>query len=185
MTKEPPGIWTVGHSTRTFAEFLELLQSCGIEFVADVRQFPSSRRFPHFNKTALSEALSLAGIGYEHFLGLGGRRPVLPDSHNLGWKNAAFRGYADYMETRPFEEGIERLTDLARRGRTALMCAEALWWRCHRSLIADYLKWKGATVFHITGPGRCEEHPYTSVAAIVDGRLSYKAAGPAAQKVAR
>jgi uncharacterized protein (DUF488 family) len=174
MPEKPLEIWTVGHSTRTFSEFLELLQYFNIEMVADVRQYPGSRRYPHFSKAALGEALSLAGIGYEHLEELGGRRPVLPGSHNQGWKSAAFRGYADYMETGPFEAGIERLAGLARRGRTAFMCAEALWWRCHRSLIADYLKWKGARVFHITGPGKGEEHPYTVVAAIVDGKLSYR-----------
>jgi len=167
-------IWTVGHSTRSAGEFLELLRGCGIERVADVRRFPGSRRFPQFDEARLREALAAAGIGYAHLAELGGRRPVRPDSPNLAWRNASFRGYADYMETPAFTEGIERLLELARTGRTAIMCAEAVWWRCHRSLIADHLRSIGVRVIHILGPASAEEHPYTAAARLIDGRLTYE-----------
>jgi hypothetical protein len=168
--------WTVGHSTRTIEEFVELLRAHQIQILVDVRHFPGSRRFPQFGKSALRHSLARAGIRYEHLVELGGRRPARPDSRNLVWRNASFRGYADYMETRPFSAGVDRLLDIARDGRTAIMCSEAVWWRCHRSMIADYLKAKGVQVLHILGPGKVQEHPYTSAASLVDGSLSY--AGP-------
>lgn len=139
--------------------------------------FPGSRRFPHFNKAELADTLKRAGIRYEHLVELGGRRRVRADSHNLAWRNASFRGYADYMETKPFQDGVDRLLEIARSGHTAIMCSEAVWWRCHRSMISDYLKAKGVSLLHILGPGKTEEHPYTSAARLVDGKLSY--AGPA------
>ena len=139
-----------------------------------MRHFPGSRRFPHFNKIALRDALVKAGIRYEHLVELGGRRPVRPDSHNVAWRNASFRGYADYMETQPFREGVDRLVEIARTGRTAIMCSEAVWWRCHRSMIADYLKARGVHVVHILGTQKVQEHPYTSAASLVGGRLSYE-----------
>jgi uncharacterized protein (DUF488 family) len=172
-----PDVWTVGHSTRTLQEFMELLRHYEIAILADVRQFPSSRRFPHFNKAALSETLTLAGIRYEHLLELGGRRPVKPDSRNTAWRHPAFRGYADYMESQAFRDGVEHLLAIAAAGRTAILCAEAVWWRCHRSMIADYLKARGGRVFHILSLSKVQEHPYTSAARIVDGQLSYE--GPA------
>lgn len=175
-------IWTVGHSTRTSEEFLDLLKSNGIEQVADVRRFPGSRRFPQFGKAALRETLAAAGIRYLHLGELGGRRPVRPGSRNLTWRNASFHGYADYMETPEFRAGIDRLLSFAASGRTAVMCAEALWWRCHRSLIADDLRSAGHRVLHILGPGKVEEHPYTRAARIVEGRLTYE---PALEKVPR
>jgi hypothetical protein len=139
-----------------------------------VRHFPGSRRFPHFNQSALARALFAAGIRYEHVVELGGRRRPRPDSHNNLWRNAAFRGYADYMETQPFRDGIDRLLHIAREGRTAIMCSEAVWWRCHRSMISDYLKAIGVRVFHILSLQKIEEHPYTSAARLIDGRLSYE-----------
>lgn len=180
MTVGPVTIWSIGHSTRTIEEFLDLLRRHRIEILVDVRHFPGSRRFPHFDKDTLHRSLAMAGIRYEHMVELGGRRPARPDSHNLLWRNASFRGYADYMETQPFRDGIDRLLGIARTGRTAVMCSEVLWWRCHRSVIADYLKSMGMQVIHILGPDKVQEHPYTSAARLVDGRLSYEGASAAA-----
>jgi len=171
-----PTLWTIGHSTRTIKDFLALLHENKIETLADVRHFPGSRRYPHFNKPQLAQSLAAAGIRYEHLLDLGGRRRARPDSRNTQWRNASFRGYADYMETQPFLDGITCLLKLAESGRTAIMCSEAVWWRCHRSMIADYLKFKGVTAVHILGPGNTQEHPYTAAARVVDGRLSYESA---------
>ncbi|HUY35665.1 MAG TPA: DUF488 domain-containing protein [Pirellulales bacterium] len=167
-------IWTVGHSTRTIEEFIGILYHCQIEILVDVRHFPGSRRFPHFNKPALRDALTAADIRYEHLVELGGRRRVRPDSRNGAWRNASFRGYADYMETGPFRDGVDQLLEIARAGRTAIMCSEAVWWRCHRSMIADYLKARGWQVFHILGANKIQEHPYTSAARLVEGWLSYE-----------
>jgi uncharacterized protein (DUF488 family) len=167
-------IWTIGHSTRTIDEFISLLKDNEIKLLADVRAWPGSRRYPQFNKEVLGESLSAHGISYEHFPELGGKRKSKPDSRNTAWRNASFRGYADYMETQQFQKGIERLLDLAEEtGPTAIMCAEAVWWRCHRSLIADYLKVRGVEVLHILGANKIEPHPYTPAARIVDGELSY------------
>jgi Protein of unknown function, DUF488/Hypervirulence associated proteins TUDOR domain len=174
MDAAPLTIWTIGHSTRTIEQFIELLNENQIEILVDVRHFPGSRRLPHFNKPELAHSLTSAGIRYEHLVELGGRRPARADSHNLMWQNASFRGYADYMETPPFHNGLERLLKIARIGRTAIMCSEAVWWRCHRSMIADYLKAKGVRVLHIMGPGKIQEHPYTSAARLVNGQLSYQ-----------
>ena len=167
-------IWTVGHSTRTIEEFIDILRHHQIEILVDVRQFPGSRKFPHFGKVALHDALAAAGIRYEHLVELGGRRPVHRDSHNVAWRSASFRSYADYMETQPFRAGVDRLLEIARAGRTAFMCSEAVWWRCHRSMIADYLKAMGVQVFHILSTKKVQEHPYTSAAQLVEGRLSYE-----------
>jgi len=156
-------------------EFLELLKASGIRALADVRQFPGSRRFPHFNRDQLPEALAAAGIDYVHFPELGGRRRTRADSPNTAWRNEAFRGYADYMDTAAFQSGIERLLQLAKEKPTAMMCAEVLWWRCHRGLIADHLKAAGHEVLHILGPNKTEIHPFTSAARIVNGKLSYAA----------
>jgi uncharacterized protein (DUF488 family) len=157
-------IWTIGHSTRTIEQFIELLRAHKIESLVDVRHFPGSRRYPQFNKEQLAESLRNAGIEYHHLVQLGGRRRARPDSHNTAWRNEAFRGYADYMGTKSFAEGIDCLIELARRKRTAIMCAEAVWWRCHRSLIADYLKARGDQVLHIESATKAEKHPFTSAA---------------------
>lgn len=169
-------IWTIGHSTRTLDAFLGLLTEYRIEAVADVRRFPGSRRYPHFAQDALSETLPQHGIMYRWLPKLGGRRPVQPDSPNDGWRNASFRGYADYLSTEAFAEGLDALLALARQRRTAMMCAEAVWWRCHRALIADTLRVRGIEVIHITDATHSTVHPYTSPARIVDGRLSYSLA---------
>jgi uncharacterized protein (DUF488 family) len=167
-------IWTIGHSTRAIDIFISLLEENGIKLVADVRSLPGSRRYPQFNKETLVESLSDHRIRYEHFPELGGRRKAKKDSHNTAWRNASFRGYADHMETEEFRKGIDRLLDLANKiGPTAIMCAEAVWWRCHRALISDYLKAQGTEVMHILDANKIEPHPYTSAARIVDGMLSY------------
>ena len=133
-------IWTIGHSTRTLEEFVEMLQHYNITLLVDIRSFPGSRRYPHFNKEALEVSIPNNNIKYIHLLKLGGRRRVKPDSENTAWKHPAFRGYADYMETDEFKEGIHELEELARNDRTAIMCSEAVWWSCHRSMVSDYLK---------------------------------------------
>jgi uncharacterized protein (DUF488 family) len=168
-------IWTIGHSTRTIDEFISLLEENRIKLVADVRMFPGSKRYPQFGREALAKSLGESGIRYEHFPELGGRRNPKPDSHNTAWRNASFRGYADYMETKQFQKGVERLLELASEaGPVAIMCAEAVWWRCHRSLISDYLKARGIEVMHVLGANKVEPHPYTSAARIVNGELSYE-----------
>ena len=167
-------IWTIGHSTRKIDIFLSLLKENGIKLVADVRMFPGSKRYPQFGREALEKSTGEHGIRYEHFPELGGRRKAKPDSKNTAWRNESFRGYADYMETEDFRNGIARLVDLAdQSGPTAIMCAEAVWWRCHRSLISDYLKARGVEVIHILDERKTEPHPFTSAAKIVDGELSY------------
>jgi uncharacterized protein (DUF488 family) len=173
MSERALTIWTIGHSTRPLDEFLELLGGNGIEAVADVRRHAGSRKYPQFNPDALRESLAAAGVEYVPLPELGGRRRTRPDSPNTAWRNESFRGYADYMETAEFRLGIERLLALARRKRTAVMCAEAVWWRCHRALIADHLKASGVPVVHIVGANRTELHPYTSAARVTRGRLSY------------
>jgi len=135
--------------------------------------FPGSRRYPQFNRDSFSKALANSNIRYEHFPELGGRRKPRADSPNTAWRNDAFRGYADYMMTPEFKAGIDRLLTIAKREPTVIMCAEAVWWRCHRSLISDYLKAKSITVLHIMGEGKIQEHPFTSAARIVNGQLSY------------
>src|SRR6266513_2633031 len=167
-------LWTIGHSTRNIDQFTALLKDNGIKLVVDVRSLPGSKRYPQFNKESLADSLGEAGIRYEHFPELGGRRKPKKDSQNTVWRNASFRGYADYMETEEFREGIERLLDFANKvGPTAIMCAEAVWWRCHRSLISDYLKVSGIEVIHILDAKKTELHPFTSAACIVGGTLSY------------
>ena len=167
-------IWTIGHSTRMIDEFISLLNENGIKLVADVRMFPGSKRYPQFGREALAKSLGESDIRYEHFPELGGKRKSKPDSRNTAWRNASFRGYADYMETEQFQKGIARLLDVATEaGPAAIMCAEAVWWRCHRSLIADHLKVRGLEVLHILAANKVEPHPYTSAAQIVNGKLSY------------
>src|SRR5438270_2362101 len=175
MEKKPVTLWTIGHSTRSIEDFIALLDAHNIRALADVRQFPGSRRHPQFGQNALTKSLADAGIEYVHFLELGGRRRSQPNSPNTAWRNEAFRGYADYMMTDAFTAGIERLLHLAKEKPTAIMCAELLWWRCHRSLIADYLKAKGHQVIHILDGKKADEHPFTSAARIVRGKLSYSA----------
>ena len=168
-------LYTIGHSTRTFDEFLGLLQSFSINMLVDVRSYPGSKRYPHFNKENLAKVLPLNNIHYIHLASLGGRRKSLAHSKNSVWKNDSFKGYADYMETGEFKKGIKELEDIADKYNTAFMCSEAVWWRCHRSMISDYLKADGWQVLHIINSKKAEEHPYTAPAKIIDGRLSYTA----------
>ena len=169
-----PRIWTIGHSTRKIDIFLSLLEASGIKLVVDVRKLPGSKRCPQFNKDALAGSLNERGVAYEHFLELGGRRKSKPDSRNTAWRNASFRGYADYMETEEFRTAAARLVDRANQvGPAAIMCAEAVWWRCHRALIADYLKARGVEVTHIVDLNKTEPHPFTSAARVVNGELNY------------
>jgi uncharacterized protein (DUF488 family) len=167
-------IWTIGHSTRDIDRFVSLLNENGIKLLVDVRSLPGSRRYPQFNKEALAKSLCEYGIRYEHFPELGGRRKPKPDSRNTVWRNASFRGYADYMETEQFHKGVDRLRVLAREaGPAAIMCAEAVWWRCHRGLISDFLKVRGIEVVHILDENKTEPHPFTSAARIAHGALNY------------
>ena len=180
----PQTVWTIGHSTRTLDEFLALLESCRIQAVADVRRFPGSRRCPWFAREALDAALSARGIRYEWIPDLGGRRKARPDSINAGWRNASFRGYADYLDSADFAHGLQALLELAHR-RTALMFAEALWWRCHRAIIADVLSLRGIEVMHIIDATHCTVHPLTSPARVVQGRLTYPAPAGDADGITR
>lgn len=166
-------IWTIGHSTHPQEEFVEILKSFDIQLIADIRSLPGSRKFPHFNKESLEKSLPEHGIAYSHFIDLGGRRKTRKDSHNTAWRLDAFRGYADYMETDMFKEAVEELEAVARKQRVAYMCAEAVWWSCHRSMVSDYLKNEGWTVMHIMGKGKAEEHPFTSPARIEKGKVVY------------
>jgi uncharacterized protein (DUF488 family) len=173
LKKQPLTIWTIGHSTRSAEDFQKLLEEQGIRALADVRRFPQSRRHPQFGQELFAEELGKVGVQYVHFPELGGRRPARPDSPNVAWRNEAFRGYADYMLTQEFQQGMARLLDLAAEKPTAVMCAEAVWWQCHRSLISDWLKARGHRVLHIMAAGKVQEHPYTSAASILEGKLSY------------
>ncbi len=166
-------IWTIGHSTRSAHEFLTLLKNFNIELLADIRSFPTSKRLPHFNKEPLEALLVKNNIKYLHIRDLGGRRKALADSANTAWQHSAFRGYADYMETEAFKSAIQQLEAFAAQQHTAYMCAEAVWWSCHRALVSDFLKARGWTVMHILQEGRSQEHPYTKAARIVNGNLSY------------
>lgn len=166
-------IWTIGHSTLSLSDFVSLLESFDIQILVDIRSYPGSRRFPHFNKENLEKSLPANGITYLHIKELGGRRKVNPASKNNGWRLDAFRAYADYMETDSFKNAIIELEGLAYNTNTAYMCAEALWWRCHRSLVSDFLLLKGWSVFHIMSNNKLMEHTYTSPARIEFGKLTY------------
>jgi uncharacterized protein (DUF488 family) len=167
-------LWTIGHSNRALAEFLALLAAESIETVADVRRFPGSRLHPQFGREALAASLREAGMNYVHFPDLGGRRSKRSDSsQNAAWRVAAFAAYADYMFSEEFASAFEELSNLAHQSRTAIMCAEALPWRCHRRLIADQFVARGWTVWDIVGPNQLREHSLPTFAKIVDGRLAY------------
>ena len=173
VTVKQKVIWTIGHSTHTLDEFISMLKSFQIELLVDIRSFPGSRRYPHFNKELLKIPLPENKIEYTHLVKLGGRRKPLSDSHNTGWRVAAFRGYADYMETEDFNKAIKELELLGAKKRTAFMCSEAVWWSCHRSLVSDYLKFNGLLVMHIMDINKAQEHPYTKPAIIEDNKLVY------------
>jgi len=177
MKDNIPTVWTIGHSTRTLEVFLEMLAGNEIEVLADIRRYPGSRKYPHFGTEPLRDALAARKLDYVALPELGGRRQPRPDSHNTVWRNESFRGYADYMETEGFRQGIERLMAVARHQRTVIMCAEAVWWRCHRALIADYLTAAGVAVRHIM-EGKSEIHKFTAAARIRNGALSYASDQP-------
>ena len=173
-----PTLWTIGHSTRTWDEFVLMLNEAGITALVDVRRHAGSRRNPQFSGDAMARALPAAGIAYLPVPELGGRRTPRPDTTNLAWRNASFRGYADHMQSEAYQDASSRLAHLAQAQPTAVMCAEALWWQCHRGLISDDFKADGWRVMHLMAPGRSEVHPYTSAARLVDGRLDYRAPEP-------
>jgi uncharacterized protein (DUF488 family) len=174
--KMPATIWTIGHSTRSIEEFLGLLAGSRIEVIADVRSFPGSRKYPQYGKEALAATLATHSIGYHWLQALGGRRRVSPDSPNTAWRNTSFRGYADYMSSTEFAHGLAQLLIVAGKTRTAMMCAEAVWWRCHRSMIADALCVHGIEVVHILDAKHSIVHPMTAPARIVGGELTYATA---------
>ena len=166
-------IWTIGHSTRNLADFINNLTEYNIEILVDIRSLPGSSKYPAYNQENLSMSLADFGIEYFHNTLLGGLRPTSKNSKNNVWKNKSFRGYADYMSTPEFAEGIKMLELTALKKRTAIMCAEILWWRCHRSMVADFMKSIGWKVIHIQDNNTNQEHPYTSPAKIIDGNLRY------------
>jgi uncharacterized protein (DUF488 family) len=168
-----PTIFTIGHSTRSSEEFLGALEAFDIELIADVRRMPGSRRLPQFDSATLSQSLAERGIDYRWIAQLGGRRRPTPESSNTGWRHPAFRAYADHIATEEFSDGLFELLMLARGLRTAVMCAEVLWWRCHRRLIADVLVVLGVRVVHIASASKQEEHRLAPPAHLVDGMLSY------------
>ena len=167
-------IHTIGHSTRTIADFIALLRAHGIRQLFDIRSIPRSRRHPHFSSDALAASLGEAAIVYRHSAALGGRRRPRRDSPNTAWKVEGFRGYSDYMETEPFRVALDELIDAARQMPTAIMCAEALWWQCHRQLVADALVARGIAVRHIMSAADAPEHRLTDFAQIESERVRYR-----------
>jgi len=170
---DEPTVLTIGHSTRPLDELLALLKEHGVTLLVDVRTIPGSRKNPQFNRDDLARALEKAGVRYAHAAGLGGLRRARPDSPNAGWRNPAFRGFADYMQTDAFQESLGSLIEMARKECVAIMCAEALPWRCHRSLISDALTVRGVRVAHIMGPGKTQPHQVTPWARVEGGRITY------------
>ena len=171
-------LYAIGHSTHPIEAFIELLKAHGVRAVADVRTVPKSRHVPQFNQEALTQSLVAAGLGYHHIPQLGGLRKPRPDSQNLGWRNTGFRGFADHMQTETFETGLTELLTLAKtEGSVTIMCAEALPWRCHRSLIADALMARGYEVLQLDSQGHAKPHALTSFAEVKDGKVAYPHAG--------
>jgi uncharacterized protein (DUF488 family) len=175
-------VFTIGHSTRTLDELIAALKAAGVDRVGDIRRFPKSRRYPHFNDENLAPALAKAGIAYHHFPALGGRRSRRADgqpSRNTLWREAAFRNFADYAETPEFRGALDELTELARSGSLAIMCAEAVWWRCHRRIVTDYLLAAGFTVEHIFDETKREPAKLTPGARpLPNGTVLYEGAQP-------
>ena len=181
----PPLILTIGHSTRAIDEFIAMLRQHGVERLVDIRTIPRSRHNPQFNGDALAKSLAREGIVYAHLKELGGLRHPRRDSVNAGWRNASFHGYADYMQTEEFEEAVRRLLQMCGEKRCAVMCAEAVPWRCHRSLLADALVARGIGVEHILGAGRRNAHSLTPFAKIENGKVTYpEAKGQARRRAA-
>lgn len=166
-------IYTIGHSTRSLDEFLELLFAFDITVLADIRKLPGSRKYPQFNQDELKESLEAHGISYIYLEKLGGRRKPSRTSKNTTWRNKSFQAYADYMETTDFKDGVQELEAFAAEKPVAMMCSEAVWWRCHRSMVSDYLKATGWQVLHIMALAKATEHPYTSPARVVGNTVSY------------
>ena len=173
-----PTLWTIGHSTRAWPQFESMLADAGIARLADVRRFAGSRRNPQFSRDALPPALAAAGIGYWPLPALGGRRKPAPDSPNTAWRVDAFRAYADHLASPEYIEARDALMAAARSERTCVMCAEAVWWRCHRRLIADDFVARGWSVLHLLGPGNVQPHRLNPDAVLVDGVLRYPGAQP-------
>ncbi|HJZ70740.1 MAG TPA: DUF488 domain-containing protein [Vicinamibacterales bacterium] len=165
-------LYTIGHSTRTLDEFVGLLRAHGITQLADVRTVPKSRRHPHFAGEALAVSLPAAGVAYRHFAGLGGLRKPRKDSQNTGWRHESFRGYADHMQSPAFREALDELIEWSSVP-TVVMCAEAVWWQCHRQLIADALVARGIEVRHIMSATSAPAHVLTSFARVNGGRVTY------------
>ncbi len=178
VVRQPAGVWTVGHSTRTWDAFRAVLDAHGIEAIADVRRFPGSRRYPWFASETMADALPVIGMQYLWVPELGGRRKVRPGSLNGAWRNAAFQGYADHMASDEFQAGLAKVLALAGERRTALMCAEAVWWRCHRRLIADLLQHRGVPVLHIIGDKPAQPHPQSADARAAGQDLVYPPVQP-------
>ncbi len=174
----PRQIFTIGHSTRTWDDFVAILKSHNIQALADVRRFPGSRRHPHFNAGAMKDALPRDAIQYLPMPALGGRRPAQPDSPNTAWRNASFRGYADYMRTPEFLSALDSLQSIASEKPTAFMCAEALPWQCHRSLIADALLIRGWEVLDIYDARQIKPHTLTKFAKVRGTEITYPADDP-------
>jgi uncharacterized protein (DUF488 family) len=170
---DAPLVCTIGHSDRPLDQFIDLLRENAVDCVLDIRTVPRSRHNPQFNRDTLPESLAQAGIGYRHIAGLGGLRHARADSPNTGWRNASFRGYADYMQTPEFAHEVDALAQLAAAERCVLMCAEAVPWRCHRSMVADALVVRGIPVEHIMGPDKRRPHVLTPFAKVDGTRLSY------------
>lgn len=166
-------IYTIGHSIHPAEQFLALLRAHEVRQVADIRTVPKSRRHPQFNRDALDGYLRVHGVGYRHFPALGGLRKPRPDSINTGWRHPSFRGYADHMQTAEFAAGVEALQAFAALDRTTVMCAEAVWWQCHRQLLADALLARGVGVWHIVGVAAPKPHHLSEFARLSDGRVSY------------
>ena len=167
-------LYTIGHSTRTLDELVDALRTCGVRLLVDIRTIPRSRHTPQFNREALTRRLPRRGIRYRHLGALGGLRKPRPDSRNTAWRNASFRGFADYMETPEFAEGLRALRVLAKdAGPVAFMCAEAVPWRCHRWLVADALIARGDAVLHIMGAGKSQPHALTPWARVDGSRVTY------------
>jgi uncharacterized protein (DUF488 family) len=168
-----PTVWSIGHGTRPLDELLAMLSEAETQVLADVRSAPGSRRQPHFNQAALASSLTAVGIDYVHLRGLGGRRDAAPDSPHVALRVDAFRGYADHMGSAEFAADYERLSTMASERRTAFMCAETLWWRCHRRMLSDRLAVDGWSVVHLLTPGKSAPHRIWDVARVANGQLAY------------
>lgn len=166
-------IYTIGHSTRTLEDFEKLLEDFGVALLVDIRTVPRSRHVPYFNSGKLARALAHKNIEYRHLKSLGGLRKPAKESINLGWRNLSFRGYADHMQSKDFQHGLEELEELAAKQKSAIMCAEAVPWRCHRSLVADALTARGWQVRHILSSGRQQIHQLTPFAAVDGTEVTY------------